>query len=316
MSLVDATNIVLKKCMGLKDNETILIVTDSKLRKIADAFLQSALMITSNAELEEIQIPEVHGTEPPENIARDMLNYHVNILVTSKSLSHTNARKTASKKGVRIATLPGITEDTMNRCLDIDYDKLKERTEKLSEVLSKGKEVNIKTDLGTDLTLSIENRDAFGDDSGIYTEKGSFGNLPAGESYIAPVEGTANGVYVVDASFASVGKLEEPIKVTVKEGYAVSFEGKDSDKITESVEKVGKEARNIAELGIGTNDKAEIVGNILEDEKVFGTCHIAIGNNTGFGGKIDVPLHLDGIITKPTILIDNKKIMDKGKLLI
>jgi leucyl aminopeptidase (aminopeptidase T) len=316
MSLVDSANIVLKKCMGLRDNETILIVTDSKLRKIADAFLQSALLITSNAELEEIPIPEVHGTEPPEDIAKDMLNYHVNIVVTSKSLSHTNARKNASKKGVRIATLPGITEDTMNRCIDIDYDKLKERTEKLSEVLSKGNEVNIKTDLGTYLTFSIKGRKAFGDDAGIYTEKGLFGNLPAGESYIAPVEGTANGVYIVDASFASVGKLEEPIKVTVKSGYAVSFEGKGSEKIIESVEKVGKEARNIAELGIGTNDKAEIVGNILEDEKVFGTCHIAIGNNTGFGGKVDVPLHLDGIITKPTISIDNKKIMEKGKLLI
>ncbi|MCH6574776.1 MAG: PAS domain-containing protein, partial [Bacteroidetes bacterium] len=65
-----------------------------------------------------------------------------------------------------------------------------------------------------------------------------------------------------------------------------------------------------------TNDKAIISGNILEDEKVLGTCHIALGNNTGFGGKINIPLHLDGIIKNPTISVDNKKIMESGKLLI
>jgi leucyl aminopeptidase (aminopeptidase T) len=316
MSLIKAADIVLKKCMGLKDNETILIVTDSELRKIGDAFLQSALTITSNAELEEIPIPKFNGAEPPEDIANDMLNFHVNILVTSKSLSHTTARKNASKKGVRIATLPGVTEDMMERCIDIDYDKLKELTKKINDVLDEGKEVRITTALGTDLTFSIDGRAAFGDDSGIYDKEGLFGNLPAGESYISPMEGTANGTFIVDASYAGVGKLSEPIKVTVKDGFATDFEGKGSDILKESVESVGKQGRNIAEFGVGTNEKAIITGSVLEDEKVFGTCHIAIGNNTGFGGNVNVPLHLDGIITKPTIWVDNKKIMEEGNLLI
>lgn len=316
MSLSKAADIVLKKCMGLKDNESILIVTDSKLRKIGDAFLESALKITSYVELEEIPIPEVDGTEPPKEIANDMLNYHVNILVTSKSLTHTNARKRASEKGIRITTLPGVNEEIMDRCIDIDYDSLKEKTAKITKILNEGNEVKIISELGSDFSFSIKDRNAFGDDAGIYDKKGSFGNLPAGESYIAPIEGTASGIFIVDASFAGIGKLSSPIKITVKDGYVVDFEGQNAEKLKKLVDSVGKEARNIAEFGIGTNDKAIISGNILEDEKVLGTCHIALGNNTGFGGKINIPLHLDGIIKNPTISVDNKKIMESGKLLI
>ena len=316
MSLSKAAGIILKKCMGLKENESILIVTDSKLRKIGDALLESALKITDRVELEEISIPKVNGTEPPKDIANDMLNYNVNILVTSKSLSHTDARKRASKKGVRIARLPDINKEMMDRCIDIDYNKLKERTLKIKKILDKTNTVKIKSKLGSDFSFSIKGRNAFGDDAGIYNKKGSFGNLPAGETYIAPVEGSANGIFVVDASFAGIGKLHEPIKVIVKKGYAVEFEGKNSRKLEKILDSVGKDARNIAEFGIGTNDKAKISGNILEDEKVLGTCHIALGNNTGFGGKVNVPLHIDGIIKKPTIFIDNEKIMDAGKLLI
>ena len=274
------------------------------------------MKITNRAELEEIPIPKIDGSEPPEDIANDMLNYHVNILVTSKSLSHTNARKRASEKGARIATLPGINKDIMSRCIDIDYELLRERTKKVAKILNEGNDVKITSGLGTSLSFSIKGRKALGDDSGIYNKKGSFGNLPAGESYIAPVEGTANGIYFVDASFAGIGKLSSPIKVIVEDGYAADFEGNESEKIKEMVDSVGKDGRNIAEFGIGTNDKAIISGNVLEDEKVLGTYHIALGNNTGFGGKVNVPLHIDGIIKKPTVFVDGKKIMEHGNMLI
>jgi len=68
-------------------------------------------------------------------------------------------------------------------------------------------------------------------------------------------------------------------------------------------------------LGVGTNPKAKITGNVLEDEKVFGTAHIALGNNTAFEGKVDVPVHVDGVFTKPTIFLDKKKIIEKGVFL-
>lgn len=309
------TEIVLNKCLGLRDNESLLIVTDSKLNRIAKIFCEEAKKINYYIKLIEIPIPKVHGTEPSDKFAKEMLNYDVELLITTKSLSHTNARINACKKGARIVTMPGITKEILERTINIDYNKLMKVHEKLGNIIDKGKGVKIKTKFGTDLTFSIKGRNAFGRDSGLFTKKGSFGNLPTGEIFVAPVEGTANGIYVVDASFASIGKLEEPIKVYVKDGSAIKFEGKGAKNLEKLLDSIGNEARNIAEFGIGTNEKAKITGNILEDEKTVGTCHIALGNNAGFGGKISVQLHLDGIIKNPTIFVDKNKIVDNGKFL-
>lgn len=307
------TDIVLKTCLGLKKDESFLVITDKKLEKLAKEFLETAKKITTKAELIEIPIPKVHGTEPSQEIAEEMLNYEVELLITTKSLSHTNARINACKNGARVVTMPGITKEVLERAIDIDYEKLSKTHKALGNIIDEGKTVQIKTKLGTNLTFSIEGRKAFGRDSGLFRKKCSFGNLPAGEIFVAPVEGTANGVYVVDASFASIGKLNKPIKIYVKNGYARKIEGYKAEKLKKILDSVGSEARNIAEFGIGTNEQAKITGNILEDEKVAGTCHIALGNNIGFGGKTSVQLHLDGIIKNPAIAIDNRKIVGKGK---
>ena len=58
---------------------------------------------------------------------------------------------------------------------------------------------------------------------------------------------------------------------------------------------------------------AELGNNLLEVEKVYGTCHIALGNNASFGGEVNVPFHSDGVILKPTTIIDTTSfIQDKG----
>jgi leucyl aminopeptidase (aminopeptidase T) len=78
-----------------------------------------------------------------------------------------------------------------------------------------------------------------------------------------------------------------------------------------------KNARNIGEFGIGTNPKAILSGNILEDEKVRGTCHVAFGTSTSYpGGKVTADIHWDGIVIQPTIWFDGDKIMDGGEFLV
>ena len=119
---------------------------------------------------------------------------------------------------------------------------------------------------------------------------------------------------MIDGAMSGVGEVKEPIRVEIKEGKAISFSGKEeAKKLQEIFADQPELARNIAEFGIGTNSSARIIGNVLEDEKVKGTVHIALGNNAHFGGKVDVPLHLDGIIKNPSFWVDDELIMKEGK---
>ena len=142
--------------------------------------------------------------------------------------------------------------------------------------------------------------------------------FPTGETFLAPVEGTSNGVFVVDGSMAGLGLIKNAkIRIEVENGYATKITGGVfAKKLKLMLDKVGKEARNIAEFGIGTNDSAKLSGILLEDEKVMGTIHIAVGNNVSMGGSVNVPIHLDGVVKKPTVWMDGKLLMKDGKLLI
>jgi len=312
MTLKETATLILKKCMALKKGETCLIVTDKNKLNIANALFDAAQEIAEKVEIMEIPVGKVNSEEQPEHVKETMKRFDVVLIPTTKSLSHTEARKQASEEGARIASMPGITEDMFLKASETDYGKITKVSNKLCDILDNGSNVKITTEKGTDIEMSIKDRKCLRV-FGLLHNKGDFGNIPAGEACLAPVEGATNGVFIVDASFGGLGKVED-IKITVKDGYAVSIEG--NEELKKMLKKAGKEAYNIAELGIGTNDKAVITGNILEDEKALGTAHIALGNNKSYGGNIDVPIHVDGIFYKPTIIVDDKKIMEKGKLLV
>lgn len=313
-SLQKASKIILNSCMGLKAGEDCLIVTDNKKRKIANVLLKEAKKIQKKSKLVIKPIARIHGEEPLKRIAKEMLKYDVLLLVTTKSLSHTLARKNAVDKGARAASMPGITESILKRAIDVNYKKVQLLNNKIAKKLTKGKKIKIITKKGTNIIFSIKGREGKAD-SGLYLNRGNWGNLPAGETAIAPVECTANGKLVVDASMSGIGKVN-PLTITIKNGYAIEFKGKQAKKLKNLIKDLGKSARNIAEFGIGTNPKAKITGNVLEDEKVLGTAHIAVGDNISLGGEVKAECHLDGVFLKPTIYVDNKKMMKDGKLLL
>lgn len=307
---------VLYKCMGMKEGEELLIVTDDKTAQLGDLFYDVAL--SEGLQVESLQYPALmmDGMEPPADVADALLNSDVAILITSTSLTHTRARKAASDKGVRIASLPGFTEEMLKAPMMVDYDAMTKLSQKVATLLTAAKTARITTKAGTDLTMSLENRMGE-DDCGIYDTPGAFGNLPAGEAYIAPLEGTANGILVYDASMGGVGLLKEPIHVVVENGYAVQVSGgEEAEKLKNILVKAGKNGTNIAELGIGTNDGARVTGSVLEDEKVLGTVHIALGDNANFGGTVDADCHLDGILSAPDLYLDDKQVMKDGHWLV
>lgn len=208
----------LKDCLGIKVGKQVVVIAGEPSRKISKLLWQEAKNLGAKAIYVEIIPRSNHGEEPPSAIAEIMKAADVFIAPTSKSLSHTRARREANQNGTRGATLPGITEGTMQRTLVANYWKIRERSIKYTEILNKGKRVCLITKAGTNITLSIEGRRAYAD-TGIYTESGSFGNLPAGEAYIVPIEGTAEGIIVIDGSMAGIGVLDKPIILRVEKGY-------------------------------------------------------------------------------------------------
>ncbi|MFA6636749.1 MAG: aminopeptidase [Candidatus Omnitrophota bacterium] len=301
---------VFESSLKLRSGESCLVVTDTLKKDIGEAFYNAALKITRKTKIIIIEPTAEHGAEPHDDVAREMLNYDVELLITDRSLTHTSARKEATKRGARIATMPSITEDMANRCLDVDYEEMRKRSEHLYGILNKASTVHMRTEAGTDIIFEVGNGKFFGENGGILDFPGAYGNLPEGEIAFAPE--TCEGVYVVDVSFADYGILVSPLFFKVKGGVVVEIEGEGSRSLVERLDRAGARAYKVAELGIGLNVKATITGNILEDEKVIGTSHVAVGNNTSFGGKNDVQLHLDGVINKPDITVDGKKLMERG----
>lgn len=312
-----AAHIALAQCMGLKKSESVLIVTDKPRKRIATAFFNEAVKLAKNVLLITIPVGKIDGEEPPKHVAEVMKSrYDVLLLITTRSLTHTKATRAAHINGSRIASMPEITADIMKRCIPVNYKTIAMLNKKIVKALKRATKVRIVTKLGTDFSVVVEKGRIRFDDNGIYAKVGKGGNLPAGEVCFAPAENKSNGVFVVDASMIGK-KLKAPIIIRVKNGYACSIAGgKEAKTLLKLIKPLGKSAFNIAELGIGTNPKARITGNILEDEKVISTCHVALGNSTGLGGKIYAKCHLDGVMRKPTIYFDKKCVMKSGKFLI
>jgi len=315
-ALHSAALIAVRDCMGVQPGERVLVITDAPLRAIGYALFEASLDLTPEVLLVEITPRKSNGAEPPADVAVLMTQVDVVLCPTSKSLTHTDARRAASAKGVRVATLPGVTEEVMVRCMNADYHEIAARTFRICDLMRQTKTVRVTAPAGTDITMPIEGREAHAS-SGLFREKGLSGNLPTGEAYLAPLEGLSNGVVVVDGSMASVGMVDQPIRIVVKDGYATDITGGASARrLIELLEPHGKDARTVAEFGIGTNDKAILTGVILEDEKVMGTIHIAFGDNKSMGGSVRVASHLDGLINKPTVWFDGTMVMQDGKLLV
>lgn len=310
VDLERGARIALEDCMGVKEGEKVLVVTDTVKRRIGEALFKVASELRTEAMI-LVMLPRTrHGEEPPEAVAEAMKHADAVVCPTQFSLTHTQARKRACEAGARIATMPGITEEMFSSGgLTANYNEVALLTKKIAERLGKARTAVLVKD-GSRLLLDLEGRKAIAS-TGLIRRPGEAGNLPSGEAYIAPVEEKSQGEIIIDGSMAGVGRLRSPLRVKVRDGYATAIAGEQADQLVKALGPT-REARNIAELGIGTNKKARLIGNVLEDEKVYGTVHIAFGDNSTFGGNVKAGIHLDGVITKPTLYLDEALVMDRG----
>ena len=311
--LAGACRIAVRGCLGLRAGEEFLVVSDPSRREIAAALCEAGR--ECGAEVVSIEMAEraQSGAEPPRSVAAAMCAADAVLCPTAKSLTHTKARRDAVAAGARVATMPGITREILLRTMAIDLDRVVAETKHVAEILTDGRSVRLTTPAGTDLRLPIAGIDAIAS-TGVIVGKGSWGNLPSGEAYLRPEEGGTEGVLVVDGAMAGLGLLAEPLRIRIERGMAVSFEGPQAARLQEMLDRHGPLARSVAELGIGTNHGARLTGEILEDEKVAGTAHVAFGNNASMGGTVTLPVHLDGIVLRPTLHVDDTLVLQDGVL--
>jgi leucyl aminopeptidase (aminopeptidase T) len=239
--------------------------------------------------------------EEAERIVREHAKTPAAIVALSNfSSSHTRFRDFLTRCcGVRYASMPNFEESMLKGVMKADWAEVERCTLSLCKLMEGTESIEVVTDNGTSITFSIAGRPVK-PDTGILTAPGTFGNLPAGEAFTAPVEGSANGTLVLE--WAPTRKLDSPVTLTIVDGIATSVAG--TEEYTEVLRAKLAENRlfgNIAELGIGTNSCATRPDNILETEKILGTIHIALGDNSSFGGKVSVPFHQDFIFYNPTV---------------
>lgn len=310
--LMKRAMMVVNVCLGVKPDERVLVITDNIRRDLGSPLYEAALDAGADATYIEIKPLAMIGQEPPKVVADAMLDAEVIMIAMKASITHSIARKKASHNGARIASMPFGSKSTelvmevfTRGGMSADYHRMNENMDRLASRLKGTKQAHVTTKLGTDLTIDYGGR-SFYLDRGLAHRPGDLTNLPAGELYIAPMN--ANGTVVIDKTFGRLGALTSPLELTFKDGKVVSIMGDRAKELEKVLSQFDDEAKKIAEFAIGMNPKARFYGLLVEDEKVGGSVHIAIGNNSGFGGNNNVDIHMDGVISEPDLYIDGEKI--------
>jgi leucyl aminopeptidase (aminopeptidase T) len=300
---------IMERCLDVRSGEQVLVIGDGPSRELAEAMREMAARHGADAVLALMDERANDGAEPPPPIAAALAACDVYLAPTTRSLSHTRARRAATEAGARGATLPGVTAEMLARVMAVDFEALRARTEAVVRLLDAAEEAHVTCRHGSDLVLDLRGRRGLAD-IGDMTARASFGNLPAGEGFIAPAGGHG---HLAATSLAPLGISPEPVLLTVEDGHLTSANGPFGPDFIARLQAHGRDGTSLAELGVGTNDAATLTGNVLEDEKILGTVHVAFGASAGIGGTVSVPIHLDVVVLEPTLEVGGTRVLDAGR---
>ena len=309
---------LLRTCANAKPGEQVLIVTDSATDPaIARTIRAAASRLGIEACAITMKPRALPGEEPPAPVVAAMLSADVIICPTSRTMFHTDARTSACGKGARFISMAGATMSVLaSGAMSANFPKREKILNQLVHKLTRAKRINVRNLAGTNLDFNVQGRRGHGV-SGMARRPGEATGTPDIEAYIAPVERDTNGVLVVDGSTSVTGVTRQPMKITIRRGFAVSIVGGADAKV---LGRMLQQARSpssfrVAEFGIGLNPYAHIRGSIIEDEGMLGTAHVALGDNTRLGGKCTAPTHIDLVFKSPHVQLDGITVV-KGKQLV
>jgi len=238
------------------------------------------------------------------------------LFLTHHSATHTKFRALLTDAaGAKVASMPGIMEPMFRTAMAINWRRMAALTGRVARRMNAADSVRITSPDGTNLSFSIRGRRSV-PDTGLL-KAGRFGNLPAGEAFVAPVEGTGEGTLA--ARHGPECAFPRGIRFTVRRSRVVRVEGGGVvGRRLAGLFRAHPEYGVIAEFGVGTNPRAGVRTNILESEKILGTIHIAFGDNATFGGRNRAAFHQDFLVFKPTVVLSGRggavTLLDRGRL--
>lgn len=309
MDLSAGARSLVEVSLGVEADEVVMILADTPNLEVGRAFVEACGSPGAKGFLLVLDLPGP-GLEPPEPVAAAMKEADAVIMATTRSMSHTIARKEANRAGTRVASIPGITPEMMTEgCLVADHREVEAAMSRAHKALRKAKELRITTTRGTNLSLQVKGRAWITEDTGLCSTRGSFATFPAGELLIAPLEGTAEGSLIVDVLFHRF--LKAPAPITVREGFAVRVEG--AAEAEAAMDVGGHGGRHLSRLGIGFNPAASLNSTPLEASKAQGCLHVGFGDNHLLGGEVNCGVEVDAVLKGASVEADGNLILDRGR---
>lgn len=317
---VGGARVIVESCMNVQPGENVLLIVESSEKRDLVGKYLDAEVVRLNAKSTVIKVKDDEmKVEPPQRVADAMMKSDVILAVLSldniQIFAHSKARNRATdEEGARLGLTPALFPDVTHD----DIMQIRRRTDELAALMDQGKRARVTSSDGTDLSFSIEGRKAERLRASMW-ERGEWGAVPLyAEAALAPVEGTANGRFVVNGFFEPLGRVTEPFAWIIQDGKIVEVEGEggQAEECRKVLAESGENATNVAELGVATNHIIPFDGftGTIVDKMILGTLHIACGKNTTFvGGQVHSNVHYDAVSAGMTLEIDGKRVLENGK---
>lgn len=305
---------------NVQPNENVVVVTDYELVGVAEAMTAACYERGANVTMVVMQPTDNYGAEPSSAAAAAMKTADVIFTPVNKSITHSAAVLEALEAGARVLTLSDFTEDMLIRGgIEADFLSIQPLCDAVADKFTAAKTGRLSNKAGTDLTFSLEGRDG-NSHSCVVRNPGELSGSVNIEANFSPVEGTAEGVIVADASIPNygIGVLREPVVYTVRNGAVVDITGgTQANQIAKIMADLNDPAvYNIAQIAIGLNPNANGVDRLLEAHGYLGTGHVGIGTSSNLGGHTRASLHYDCILWHPTVELDGEVIQKDGEVLV
>lgn len=311
-----AAKIILQKCLGIRKNENLLLVTDGSCNEFCNIIIHECKNLKIDAAVLEILTDKHYQQEPAGFIGEMMAHADTILMLTQYPLSRTRACQFACSKNSRIISLINTQPEILQRIIETKYSAVESVSQKLADIITIGHNLSIESKAGTTFEMSLSKIKGFSN-SGIQTTPGKMSSLPAGEAYFTPTAQSCEGEIVIDGSMEFIGQIEQPIKLKISNGVIKRISGgAEAEQLRKQLKRFGSSAKQIIGFGIGTNDSARLGNSVDEDKIALGSIHISFGNTYFFDKSGRLPNRIDAIVKHPTLTIDGKNILENGQLML